>query len=814
LHLNAPPVSGKAYLVTPSKVSSAASWKFMVQMDFNPSSSNYSKIFLMSNTAKIDSSLQGYYLKIGSGDDDMALYRQNGTISQLIVDGRDDMLDASANKLRIQITRSAKGEWSVFADTTGQTNYSLVGSAIDTSFWISNYFGVQAVYTSTRSTKFKFDDFEVSGKISTDTVPPKVFNWLIESDSVVSFEFSEAINTASLLNKNNYRLPTGSYVSKTYSTDNKKVSITISPSIPCLQNLPLTISGLTDLSENIIADTSFQLSYCPGEIYDVVISEIMADPDPLVHLPNSEYLEFTNRSNSKLNLGKWSLQIGEDKIYFPDVELPADSILIVTIINNCPAFKKPGACLEILSTNSLNNSGEYLGLKNKSGKLIHWVNYSDKWYGNLLKEDGGWSLEMIDLESPCLGSSNWNASNNSLGGSPGEINAQISSNPDIEKFSWKRIGVENDSVIRVYFSKPVNNQSLSPDWFTVDGGYGHPMKTDIDPLEHLYVDLGFSWAFLKNRTYSLEISDKLSDCSNVPLQQTEVVSFGVPSVVEAGDVLVNEVLFNSFAGGSEFVEIYNNSDKFITSEDIKFAYSTTPENYTGKIELGDSPFIIAPHSFLVLTSNSNGVAGYYNVSDERLLLEIRDFPALNNSEGCIALLSSDLNKIDEFCYSEKAHSPLLATNSGVSLERIRYDEPAKNTANWNSAASTEGYATPGYQNSQYLSPVSSEEEVYLEEEIFSPDNDGFKDIQTLHYKLDKSGYVGNIMVFDALGRKIKTLANNMVLGTEGLLLWNGLDDKGQLAPTGIYLFYAELHHSSGEVKKYKKACVLGMQTNR
>ena len=41
--------------------------------------------------------------------------------------------------------------------------------------------------------------------------------------------------------------------------------------------------------------------------YDVVITEIMADPSPVVSLPNAEFIEIKNVSTNSFNLNGWRL---------------------------------------------------------------------------------------------------------------------------------------------------------------------------------------------------------------------------------------------------------------------------------------------------------------------------------------------------------------------------------------------------------------------------------------------------------------------------------------------------------------------------
>jgi hypothetical protein len=57
------------------------------------------------------------------------------------------------------------------------------------------------------------------------------------------------------------------------------------------------------------------------------------------------------------------------------------------------------------------------------------------------------------------------------------------------------------------------------------------------------------------------------------------------------------------------------------------------------------------------------------------------------------------------------------------LERLDILLETQNTNNWKSAAEHAGFATPGYQNSQYIAITESDEFTIIPK-VISPDNDG------------------------------------------------------------------------------------------
>ncbi|PLX13788.1 MAG: hypothetical protein C0597_11145 [Marinilabiliales bacterium] len=151
---------------------------------------------------------------------------------------------------------------------------------------------------------------------------------------------------------------------------------------------------------------------------------------------------------------------------------------------------------------------------------------------------------------------------------------------------------------------------------------------------------------------------------------------------------------------------------------------------------------------------------------------------------------------------------LLATTEGVSLERINYDRETDDKTNWHSASELVGFATPGYENSQFKELQDFDDLVIIDPEIFSPDNDGFEDFTNISFTLDEPGYVANIKIYDSKGRLIRYLSNNQLLGIDGIITWDGLDDRDQKAPVGIYVIFIEIFDLNGIVKQYKKSVVL------
>ena len=186
----------------------------------------------------------------------------------------------------------------------------------------------------------------------------------------------------------------------------------------------------------------------------------------------------------------------------------------------------------------------------------------------------------------------------------------------------------------------------------------------------------------------------------------------------------------------------------------------------------------------------------------------KKLPTLEDKSGNVTF-SLNGTVIDSAGYSEDQHFPLLDDKQGVSLERIDPDSPASNPGNWHSAASTAGFATPGYENSQ-LTPIvpTGSNIISIPNRTFSPDGDGFEDVLVIQYAVDQPGYLINIQIFDAYGRLVRKLVQNTLLASEGSFKWDGTTTERTKARIGVYVLWIELFTPEGRIERSKESVVL------
>jgi hypothetical protein len=184
-------------------------------------------------------------------------------------------------------------------------------------------------------------------------------------------------------------------------------------------------------------------------------------------------------------------------------------------------------------------------------------------------------------------------------------------------------------------------------------------------------------------------------------------------------------------------------------------------------------------------------------------------PDFNSDEGGALLFDGFGKVIDAIRYSDDMHFPLLSETRGVSLERLSVNEKNDKENNWHSAAGTAGYGTPGFRNSQ--SDVDIGGVGISVGEVFSPDNDGFDDVLTVHYSFPQPGTVLSLNVFDYDGRPVRTLLEGETVASDGDIVWNGLTDDRAIANTGIYVLIARSFELGKSEKVIRKAVYLTKQ---
>lgn len=276
---------------------------------------------------------------------------------------------------------------------------------------------------------------------------------------------------------------------------------------------------------------------------------------------------------------------------------------------------------------------------------------------------------------------------------------------------------------------------------------------------------------------------------------------GIPTdiIVLPNEIVFNELLPNPYPEGSEYIELYNRSDRTLPLAGLSVATRKSDGTLSSHYPLSSIVSPVEPQDYVLLTKSMGGVSDFYLISSPDALHELK-LPVLANTSATLVLFrTEDEVMIDEIRYSSKWHAPSVKNEKGITLERINPDSDTQDEMNWTSASATAGYGTPGYRNSQY-GKQDEGEVTGIESPVYSEATKEY----TISYHLDESGYTCRAWIFDISGRHISEVVNHDLLGIEGELAWNGLAVNGSKVRTGVYIFYAELVHPQGQVKRYKE----------
>jgi hypothetical protein len=542
--------------------------------------------------------------------------------------------------------------------------------------------------------------------------------------------------------------------------------------------------------------------------YDVVIDEIMADPTPQVGLPNNEWIELKNTTTVPINLQNW--RIGDATSQsgpMPNFTLQPDSFVVVCTSSAVAALSAFGTTISVTSFPSLDNAGDQLFLKAANGSIIHAVSYSDSWYQNAVKANGGWTLEMVDTKSPCAGSDNWKASIDPVGGTPGKKNSVDAINTDQTPPSLLRTYTIDSVTIIAVFNKPVDSsQGATVSNYTIDGGLTIASAITLSPLFDR-VQLNLNSKMSLQTAYNIT-ANNITDCKGNLIGSNNHAKAGLPEDAAPLDMVVNEILFNPRSNGYDYVEFYNRSKKIFDASKMYVANRNTSNAISSVTALAGTPWLIFPDDYIVSTENSISLQGNYLVKNPDNVLQVSSLPSFPDDNGFVLLLNLQGNVVDEVDYDHSWHFKLIDNEDGVALERIDPDGTSQDPNNWHSAASSAGYGTPTYKNSQYKQPPGINATIEITPKVFSPDNDGRDDITTVQYKMADPGYAANVTIFDAAGRPVRNLVQNAILGSSGYWNWDGLDDKERKLPVGTYIVYTEIFNLQGKKQKFKNTVVL------
>jgi hypothetical protein len=686
------------FLSTASALINDCQWEFFANLQFNTSGANYVDVYLTSDNANLLSSgFNGYFVRLGSTQDDICLYKKVAGANTKIIDGVDGITNFSNNNMKIKVIRTAANDWSLERDMSGTgTNYTLEGSVNDASVNTGGFFGISIVQSTASFFQKHFFDDIVVGPIVLDTTPPQIITTTALNANNVDVLFSEAVSIATCQNITNYSINNGINISSATrdAANPSLVHLVLTNNLVNNTNYIITINAVEDLFANSIAPNSTaNFSYIvpsTAQFRDVIINEIYTDQTPIVGLPNAEFVEIYNRSSNAYNLNDWKISDPTTNGTIGNYTILPGQYVILCANADTSLYQPFGNVIGVSSWPSLNNANDRLFLSNNLGDFIDSVAYSDTWYQDVVKAVGGWTLELINpnVASNCAGGGNWIASNHPSGGTPGQVNSVFNGTPDNTSPQILSTETPNANTLTVCFSEPINPLLLVPSNISINNGIGAPTAININGA---CITITLANALAVGTNYTLTCSN-LNDCSGNPLTPAlfNFIYF-LPSLF---DVVINEIMADPSPQiglpDAEYIELYNTTAYNISTNGWTLEHGTTVRNF---------PNVVIPaDSFLVLTNAAalTDLSIYGNVAAVPSL----STTAVTNSGTSLKIKDNNGQLIHEVTYSDQWYNDASKAAGGWSLELIDPSNPCASGTNWTASNNPDG-GTPGKKNSVF-----------------------------------------------------------------------------------------------------------------
>lgn len=814
-------ISAVAQTVTLSTKNSLAKnvrFEFSLSLDFDPSSTNLVRIYLVSDQADLNRNLNGYFLQIGEtgASDSYDLYRQTGSSIVKVIDGPPkNRSNPNYLSTKFRVTRDEFGKWELYSSDDGGANFVQEGSTVDQIFSSTQFFGIYCRYTATRSEGFTFDDFSVEELVA-DTKPPELLQISMIDSQTVAAVFSEALDPTSALLLDSYSFGQLGLSPARISFGSNAETIHFYFGIPLPTGwFSLTANKISDLNGNVSGKLNASYFYVvpyPAKKGDVVLNELFADPSPSVGLPGAEFVELWNQSDQYILLKGWKYKDATTTFTFGADTLAPHGYLILCPLADQEQFKRYGKVKGIAPWPSLNNDRDQLSLYNEQGDLIDEVVYNDTWYKDAIKKQGGYSLELIDPQNRCKGIQNWQGSLNPEGGSPGRQNSVFKQQLNGKNPNFLSVTVFNDTTVFLNFDTELDSADAAQvSKYHLNNGVGNPISVRLSTPDFKQIQLHFSQPLKKGEAYEVFFK-QFCDCGGNAVQQSNFpIKIFTAKDAFKNDILITEVLFNPKPGGVDFVEIYNNTDHVLDLSRLALASVDAKGEISSQKIISSATLFLPERQFWILSTAYDKVRSFYHVENEQNHSNLPAFPAFSNASGTVVLVR-DNELIDRFDYREDMHFSLLRDVKGVSLERISLERATNEVGNFRSSPQALGFATPGYKSSS-SAVEGATDKIWLSAESFSPDGDGIDDVLQVNYVFMGKDLVASCTIFDVKGREIRRLLNNGTIPDSGSLVWDGKTSKGIAANLGIYVVKMEFFSTSGKRTKLEQVVALVNKLN-
>ena len=766
-------------MYTRSAAIEMAAWSLDLVMDFNPSSANFTRIYLAADYPVPGQVQNALYLECGGSEDRISLWLMENGATQIVLHSTNALLDTASVHIGIRINTTGDSLCLVVDQSSAGRGIQKWCTGNPPSIG-AQYFVVQCVYTRTRARKFYFDALQCSGL--PESTPPQIDTVRTDSLTRVILDFSESMDTLSVwpdMFAFNNRHPGSIRWNNT-----RQPVLHFSPGFSQGEQGVLTIAGPRDLRGNMLPDTGIALSWVyarPPRTGELIITEIMADPSPSYGLPETEYVEVLNRSNHVVATD--SLAINNYALSGPQFLMPGTTMLLLPESVDFPSIDSAPLMRWEGKSTLLNNTGDAVIISGPSG-VIDRIDYLSRWHTEPYAQSGGIALVLTDTGLTCRNHGRyWRSSPMPGGGSPGRT--------DSRSVAWKHpppkpvIPTWNpwEKVWTVKFNQPIDDSLCFLDC------NGDTVLLSPYPWQSHRLPL-------PSGTTTGVCLLQAKAC-NTGEQGAWSVPLATPVFPGKGDLVLNEILFDANIT-AEYVELRNTANISLRLDQVQInadGIAPLPATVGGEIP------VALPNSLILLSNDTMKMPEQYPRMDPNRWLPGFALPALPDNGGTLSLWQRD-TLLDRAPFDAAMHHNTLVRTTGAALERIAPSNSGRTA--WISAAATTNYGTPGSPNSQTPADHHSSAKLHLSTQLITPDLDGYNDFLVISLSMPSPGNALTLSIFNDRGLWIRDLVRNQIAGPDDQFIWHARDASGNRVSSGAYILVTEITDSSGKTSRLRK----------
>lgn len=540
----------------------------------------------------------------------------------------------------------------------------------------------------------------------------------------------------------------------------------------------------------------------------VVINEIQYAPEA----PSNEFIELYNRSEDPVDLS--ALAYADANRDFAPVAASRsllDPGAYAVLVRDSTAFDDAFPSVDARTPegwNALNNGGDTVLLRwRDTGAVVDSVPYAPSWGG-----DDGRSLERVDPDGPSTVPSNFEPSTASAGATPGRRNSRFDPDETPPEPVFAEMTAARRAVVTL--SEPVRPASVRPSNFEVGSTAvtAAMLATDTTVVLTLAAPpsaRSMALTGLEDRT------GNVLDTARLPLAYRP----------DAADLVLNEIMYaprtDDFDGRPnqvEYVELLSRADRplslnglFLTDRPDETGEADTLHlGRRGALRAGEYGVLAAAPDGVLRPDASQLAEAFPEapIGADSVAVLLADAARLGllNEGGLVRVHRADGRVVAEVRYRPDWHAAELEAPSGTALERISPSADPQSADNWTSSPAPAG-GTPGRRNAVGLPPPADGDGARLRvaPSPFSIERDGATRIR---YALETAPSLMRVRIFDARGRKVRTLEDARLSGRTGELVWNGRNEAGRRVRVGVYVVLLDAVRANAGTTTQLKAPVV------